>query len=253
MGKKIGILFGINYHKTPRVRLRGCIDDVNNVKSYLNNVQRFDEINMFTDYDRNCRTTARGILSELQKIGKQTKDDTIDLVWIHFSGHGCQVKSKTNEIDGKDECIVPSDYYRSGVLPDNILRQQLLDFNPRTKIICVFDCCHSGSIIDLKYKFKNDTSYILEHHQKEIDHCIISISGCEDFQTSADAFNVNNLHRYSGAMTSCLLSVLKQTPDVQKDIFQLIRSLKQTLSMKGFSQIPQLCSSKKIDNSMSLL
>ena len=37
---------------------------------------------------------------------------------------------------------------------------------------------------------------------------VLTLSGCMDDQTSADAFNVMGDGRYSGAMTSCLLKVL---------------------------------------------
>ena len=255
--KKHAILFGLNYDKTPESKLRGCINDVNNMKMLLESkAYGFDDVRVFTDNDSNNRTTACGFLQEINNLANRSWKEELDVAWIHYSGHGCSVKDWTNdELDGKDECVVPSDYKRAGVVSDDYIKNVLRNFNPRTKVICIFDCCHSGTIGDLKYRYLNESTPQEENRGKACDSKIILISGCMDSQTSADAFNVNNMKKYSGAMTSCLIQSLQQLghkPE-QTSVYKLLERLRINLKEKRFSQIPQLCASFMVSPSDVLL
>ena len=87
------------------------------------------------------------------KIDKHPKSPTK----LSFSGHGSQVYDRNrDEKDGKDECILPSDFKRIGVITDDRFQQLLNMFWEGTKVVCilVFDCCHSGTIRDLTYKYE---------------------------------------------------------------------------------------------------
>jgi len=81
------------------------------------------------------------------------------------------------------------------------------------------------------------------------------ISGCEDKQTSADVSNVGSFQlpdpagRAGGACTSTLLNVLyrdKVRPD-DKSFKELLLEMREILQSKGFTQIPQLSSSRNLD------
>ena len=57
----------------------------------------------------------------------------------------------------------------------------------RCKIFGLFDCCNSGSILDLKYRFKSIKNNFIENRSNNVNHNnICMISGCRDDQTSAD-------------------------------------------------------------------
>jgi len=96
----------------------------------------------------------------------------------------------------------------------------------------------------------------IEQAKKTIPAEIHMISGCRDEQTSADVSNVNSFQlpdpagRAGGALTSALLNVTyKDEEDTGKDLsFQetLLR-VRDQLKGKGFSQIPQLSSSRPMD------
>eukprot|EP00339_Tiarina_fusa_P026820 CAMPEP_0117008776 /NCGR_PEP_ID=MMETSP0472-20121206/8161_1 /TAXON_ID=693140 ORGANISM="Tiarina fusus, Strain LIS" /NCGR_SAMPLE_ID=MMETSP0472 /ASSEMBLY_ACC=CAM_ASM_000603 /LENGTH=334 /DNA_ID=CAMNT_0004710893 /DNA_START=72 /DNA_END=1076 /DNA_ORIENTATION=+ len=82
------------------------------------------------------------------------------------------------------------------------------------------------------------------------------ISGCEDAQTSADVSNVNSFKlpdpagRAGGACTSTLLNILYQDETVPEDdlsFTQVLSQMREKLSAKGFTQIPQLSSFNPID------
>jgi hypothetical protein len=107
----------------------------------------------------------------------------------------------------------------------------------------VFDCCHSGTIGDLKYLYKDkkeEPEECCKNSRCKANICMIS--GCMDSQTSADAFNVRNKRQFSGAMTSCLLETFK----TNKKVFDVIKNLRVLLKRKRFTQYPQLTSSFKV-------
>ena len=252
---KKAVLFGCNYASDPRAKLRGCINDVNNMGSFLKS-HNYD-VRIFTD-DTNAGidTSANGIIGHLNTLASESWRNSLTHVWIHFSGHGCQRRDWSgDEKDGKDECIVPSDYKRSGLITDDTLKKVLVSFNPSTRLFLVFDCCHSGTICDLKYSYKvGDVNTETFEHFNQLRSPAVLISGCMDTQTSADAYNVSHRHQFTGAMTSCLLQVLTSSTDLTEyRLFDLLNDLQNILKGKGFSQKPQLSSSIPIENITKLL
>ena len=257
---KVALLFGCNYSTDKDAKLRGCINDVNNVSSYLRNKLNYD-VRVYTDDVPGRDTTAAGIIRHIHSLAKDTWDlrKHITNVWIHFSGHGCQIRdSSGDEEDGLDECIVPTDYKRSGVIKDDVIKNVLKSFHPNTNIMMFFDCCHSGTICDLPYRYSEKKDSLFRKStirtSKDMNQRIIMISGCKDYQTSADAFDVNKRKLWSGAMTSCLLSVLEHKEP--KDMFNLLELIRYELiiKQKGFTQIPMISSSfdLTVDNNSSL-
>lgn len=237
------VLFGINYIHSPQsVQLRGCINDVHNMAQYLSNTEMYDVVKVYTDEKNEYRTRANSIINTMYKLAIDSHRYKLKKVWIHFSGHGCRIWDKNNdETDRRDECIMPSDYQRSGLITDDLIKRVLRYFNKDTKVTCVFDCCHSGTVCDLKYIYKGTIR--TPYHTSKKSKCqanICSISGCMDHQTSADAYNVQGIYQFSGAMTSCLLLALKE----DKRIFNTIDRLRDILRQKGFhNQYPLLSSS----------
>lgn len=239
--ESMAVLIGINYVNSPNARLRGCVTDVNNMAHFLKETCKYDVVDVYTDLEDETTTRATAIINNLMKLAMDSHRFKLKNAWIHFSGHGCGITDMNNdESDNKDECILPSDYETKGVVTDDILKDILCKFYKETKVMCVFDCCHSGTIGDLKYIYQTD-----EHVPKieqTTTYCsanVTMISGCMDTQTSADAYNVQNLRKFSGAMSSCLLEVLK----TEKLTFNVIKELRFLLKQKKFNQIPQLSSS----------
>jgi Caspase domain len=59
------------------------------------------------------------------------------------------------EEDGYDETIVPVDYDSAGQIRDDDLYQSLVCALPSgAHLVALMDCCHSGSVLDLPYKYK---------------------------------------------------------------------------------------------------
>ena len=254
-----GICFGLNYDATPEARLRGCHNDVLNILKLLKSPKyHFDDVRIFLDNVVNPRTTARHILEEINDLATRSWSDDLELAWIHYSGHGCSAFDRNgDEADRKDECLVPSDFKQSGVVRDDLINRALKRFNPKTRVICIFDCCHSGTIADLKYVYKNtrkpDVFKTWTNPTVPCPSPVIMLSGCMDSQTSADAYNVQHRNQFSGAMTSCMLMVLEKHKHDNVKIFELLEELRKKLKERRFTQIPQLSSSFKIDEEEELI
>lgn len=103
----------------------------------------------------NHQATKATIVNALKSLAKQSKRG--DVVYVHFSGHGQQMKDVHNdEKDGLDECWIPYDAYRYPCDKDrgekhltddeinyylNAIRNRIEDTG---KMLVVIDACHSG-------------------------------------------------------------------------------------------------------------
>lgn len=247
------LLFGLNYLQSEEGRLNGCINDVTNMAQYLRTQLRIP-CDVYTDDKSPQDTTLLGMTTRLYELALQSWSEYLDFVWIHYSGHGSYVADNSrDELDGQDECLVPTDYAKNGVLLDDTLNNILKQFNPKTKVICIFDCCHSGTIADVKYHWETDTRVNVENIQCQVKPKVITLSGCQDTQTSADAYNVRGDNQYTGAMTSCLLTALSESSECRTDIFRLLTRLRALLKEKKFTQVPKLCSTYNLTRDRSFL
>jgi hypothetical protein len=242
------ILFGLNYEHEPDATLRGCTNDVRNMSRMLRDelLPKGSVVQAFCDDNAAQRrdTTAQGILRIMYELAVASHRDSLDLVWIHFSGHGSYIVDRNgDEKDKRDECLVPSDYKKAGVISDDVLHSLFKQFSPNTRVVFICDSCHSGTIGDVKYDWESAQRVTVVNIACTVPAKVLTLSGCMDDQTSADAFNVLGDSTFVGAMTSCLLLVLKETPAVKSDAFLLLRSLRAKLKERGFQQVPKLCTS----------
>ena len=103
----------------------------------------------------NQQATKVAIVNAFNSLASQSKRG--DVVYVHFSGHGQQMKDMHNdEKDGLDECWIPYDAYRKLCDKDrgekhltddevnyylNAIRDKIGDTG---KMLVVIDACHSG-------------------------------------------------------------------------------------------------------------
>jgi hypothetical protein len=246
-----GLYIGINYMSCSDSRLKGCVNDVANVRTHLDSIGviRSNKARILVDEGvGHGLPTYNNIIKELISLQKASWKKSLNLAWIHYSGHGASIQDVScDELDNKDECIIPCDYKTAGVIIDDSIKQILSQFNPITRVICIFDCCHSGTMADLKYRFTDCVNAHIEITATPCNPKIICLSGCMDRQTSADAYNVSNMRKFSGAMSSCLLLAMKSFPaECKSDVFFLVDQLRENIRKKGFSQLPQLTCSKDL-------
>jgi hypothetical protein len=244
---KKALLIGINYVGT-NSKLNSCINDIYSMKNYLETNLNYNNITLLTDYTNDKPTTAN-IYKELYNLLADSMVNNLEEVWIHYSGHGTSIINysgdEKDEKDERDECIVPVDYKYSGIISNDNIRHYFQYFSPNTKVYTFFDCCNSGTIANLPYSYlPNDFNPNQKHNI--LSNNIILISGCRDDKYSVNAYNINKDYKYSGAMTSCLLLVLQNNNTLTYR--DLIIKLNNELNIRGFTQRPQLSSTKKLTN-----
>lgn len=242
---KLALLIGINYTGSSS-ELNGCINDVHRMKDFLIQKCSYTEenITILTD-DTDKQPTAMNILREVGNLIISAYYNKADELFIHYSGHGTYLLDKSgDEDDNKDEALVPIDYEKSGLITDDLLHDYLAYLPSHCKCICLIDCCHSGTMLDLKYRYIKEEDNEIENPHSSVKSNIIMISGCRDVQTSADAFMKGD---WAGAMTTAFLDTMEKY-DYNITCFHLLKTMRQFLDKKGFEQVPQICSSEKIKN-----
>jgi len=153
-GRRKALLIGINYFGQ-RGQLRGCINDVKNMSTYLNGhfgYKREDMV-ILTDDQQNpmSQPTKANILRAMHWLVKDAHAD--DSLFFHYSGHGGQTKDLDgDEDDGYDEVIYPVDFRTAGhIVDDEMHRIMVAPLQPGVRLTAIFDSCHSGSALDLPY------------------------------------------------------------------------------------------------------
>ena len=236
---KKALLIGINYYNTSN-QLNGCINDATNLESRLSK-NGFSNIELLTD-NSTIRPTKDNIVSKLKTLLTQSKSG--DILVFSFSGHGTNCADKNgDEKDGKDEVIVTIDF---DTIVDDLFKEIVKTYlKPNVTLVVIMDCCHSGTILDLKYQYLDSDNYenntINEANDETLGE-VIMMSGCKDSQTSADAF-INKTSQ--GAMTWALLKTLNENDNISwKDLLLKMRG---TLINAKFNQKPQLSTGKPFD------
>ena len=236
---KKALLIGCNYNRTP-YRLRGCINDVINLQNLLRINYGFYNTKLLTD-NTSLKPTKQIIINEIVNLLKNSESG--DVLYISFSGHGTYTRDQNNdEKDGRDEMFVSLDLQ---CIKDDDMKKLIQDnLKPDVNVFILFDCCHSGTILDLKYQYLDSSEYnkATQNNNEETLGNIYMISGCKDNQTSADAY-INR--KFQGAMTWALIESLKNKSSLTWK--QLLLKMRYILKRSRFSQVPQLSSGKTLD------
>ena len=241
-GIKRALVVGINYELSPNLpTLRGCIYDADNI--IRNFIKPVSQINRLTDESNSIvLPTKSNILTAIDTLSNGAISG--DHLFFFYSGHGARsAYDSTNvaESDFQDEFICPWDemYIR-----DNDLRQKINLLPAGVVLFMVFDCCNSGTICDLKYRYE-PTSYT-ESNMVETAGTVIVLSGCTDPQSSfewVDGFGPNSIPQ--GALTWAFLQCIN-TPDLTWRM--LLTSMLALLKANNITeQTPVLSSGRFID------
>lgn len=236
------LLVGINYVGSS-YELYGCINDATNVSDILKNKFNYTKNTLLTDTTP-VGPTKSNILTAF--INLLTGAKSGDKLFFLFSGHGSQIADTNgDESDHLDELIVTKDLQY--IVDDEI--KKLIDtyLKSGVQLFCVFDSCHSGSCLDLKY---SETTVNLQ--MSDTPGQTIFISGCKDEQTSEDAY-INS--KNCGALTFSFLETLKKYNYSLGNLTykQLITDMRQILVDNNFSQIPQLSYGRPMDINQTIV
>ncbi|KAH7920516.1 hypothetical protein BV22DRAFT_1039793 [Leucogyrophana mollusca] len=255
-GRKKALCVGINY-KGQRRELRGCLNDVRNVKRFLTSYwgYRDGDIVMLVDETENPRQmpTRKNILEAMRWLVKDAKPH--DSLFFHYSGHGGQVPDEDgDETDGFDEVIYPVDYKKAGVIVDDEMHRIMVKSLPMgCRLTAVFDSCHSGTALDLPYIYHSNGRLRGSHISnsaraaKATSADVISFAGCRDDQTSADTVQGGVA---VGAMSYAFVTALVRKPS--QTYQELLKSVRDILR-DNYKQKPQLSSSHPIDTNLRFI
>ncbi|MCH9631084.1 MAG: hypothetical protein S4CHLAM37_10970 [Chlamydiia bacterium] len=253
-GHFVSLLIGIDYKNTKN-ELQNCIHDIEHVMDQLLRSTlgiKSNQMIVMSDYKYGTEfyPTKNNILKKFDEFASranQTRE-----AYFHYSGHGSYMWDKDgDEKDYKDEVLVPVDCDRSGYIRDDVIFERLIKgLNPSVKLTATTDCCHSGTIMDLPYKWLADGSFTEEQklsysELRDLPN-VVMLSGCKDTQTSADGGKISGSHKGAGAMTAAYLETLREHNYVIT-YRQLLEGVHRKLIYGGFPQRPQLSSTHKLD------
>lgn len=194
-GVRRAVMIGINYVGEDG-ELRGCHNDVLNMKNYIMDVHGFEEENivLLMDDGEHNEPTLDNIVEAYEQVVADSEEG--DAIFLHYSGHGTKVRDESgDEEDGYDEALVPLDYEEAGLLMDDDLFDILIEpLAEGVHMVSLMDCCHSGTILDLPYIFKpNQDGSMPESMQ--LDHSINLDGLLEQFGGEALGMLVNFLQK----------------------------------------------------------
>ncbi|KFX96621.1 hypothetical protein V490_03234 [Pseudogymnoascus sp. VKM F-3557] len=177
-GRRKALLIGINYFGQ-RGQLRGCINDVKNMSSYLfeNFGYKREDMVILTDDLQNpmSQPTKQNILRAMHWLVKDARPN--DALFFHYSGHGGQTKDLDgDEPDGYDEVIYPVDFRTVGhIVDDEMHRIMVTPLQPGVRLTAIFDSCHSGTALDLPYIYSTQGILKEPNLAKEAGQGLLSV------------------------------------------------------------------------------
>lgn len=247
------VLFGLNYIGTNN-ELSGCINDVNLMNNCLKNYLKVPETNISIFHDNTeIKPYSNNIIRILNDaIDEVNNSSNLKTLWIHYSGHGSYINDLNDdeeymEIDGSlyygyDEVLCP---LSGKYIKDDDLNLIFSRLKEDKKLICVFDCCHSGTALDLPYRYDYNKNICIEEKNKNLIKCdAMLLSGAKDSQTAADAPGLSSKYLYTGAFTTSILKACENEVTVSLD--KIIDYAAKYLKDNGLWQIPVVTSSRNI-------
>jgi hypothetical protein len=264
MAKK-ALLVGINRYKIPGADLRGCVNDVRNLRAVLTTHYGFalKDITTLTD----LAATTKAMRDAITKLVRGAKKG--DVLLFHYSGHGANVPDKDgDEADRRDEILCPTDLDWKAPLLDDWLRKAFNRLPAGVNLTVIMDCCHSGTntrailppdapVIPrylpnpwdlvaaesgrrLRGKVKGSLRRSTPARRKKdivaVNIPEVLVTGCRDTQTSADAEIGGS---FNGALTYNLVATIKAARG-KLTYRELHAGTVKRLKRDGFSQVPQL-------------
>jgi len=176
---KRAVLIGINY-VGQNGELSGCHNDVRNMKEYLLNKLGFMDYNMtiLMDDGYSQNPTRWNIINAYKDI--VSKSQSGDTVFLHYSGHGGRIVDESgDEDDGYDETLIPVDFQSAGQIPDDDLFRDLIKpMRSGVLVTSLMDCCHSGTVLDLPYRFTADGDVMVREENYDFDALIAVAAFC---------------------------------------------------------------------------
>ena len=136
------LLIGINRYQLPDADLRGCLNDVAQLRELLTGLHGFAErdIAVLADFEATTSAIQRGLEQLIESAGAG------DVLLVHYSGHGSAVPDTSgDETDLRDEILCPTDLDWKAPLRDDWLRALFDTVGADVNLTVLMDCCHAGT------------------------------------------------------------------------------------------------------------
>jgi hypothetical protein len=260
------LLIGINRYRIPGADLRGCVNDVKNIKRALVKYCGFRarDIRTLMDFKATKKAMQTGIAALIAKSRKG------DVLYVHYSGHGSNVPDRNgDEADRRDEILCPTDLDWKDPLTDDWLRTTFDKLKAGVRLTVVMDCCHSGTNTRaiaspdepvINRYLPSPWDIMAQESGRRLRGTVrgtlrrsrraarrrsnvlaanigeVLITGCRDTQTSADAYIGGS---YNGALTYSLVAALREAKGKVTNR-QLHANTVAKLRQQDFDQVPQL-------------
>ena len=260
------LLVGINDYQSIN-DLRGCLNDVTNMRDVLKSLLGFTnaDISVLTD----TRATKNNILARLNWMVNGARPG--DYLVFHYSGHGSQIRDRDGDerlSDSLDELVCPwdMDWNLGTYITDDELNTLFRRLPPNVLLEVYLDSCHSGTglrdfeagrpaelapehtvvnryappPVDLLCRFEGDEDTLtrkrlFRHRTRDtVNH--ILWAGCQDNQTSADAHLGG---AYNGAFSYYFCKAMRDTRN-RLSRAEVLARVRASLRFNGFAQTPQL-------------
>lgn len=255
-GRVRALFIGINYTGT-QSQLNGCINDVDQMIGTLNRIGfPITECCILVDNPNFPNFTAMPTRDNIIRHMAWLTNDVQpgDVLFLHYSGHGGQIRTSCDAQEKYDQCLIPLDHNQAGgILDDDLFLLLVRDLPDNVRMTCVFDCCHSASMLDLPFSFvckngfhMNCAAYTMDLVRRDnfSRGDVVMFSGCTDSGTSADVRNSRSSIA-GGAATKAFTWALVNTSGL--NYMTMLLKTRDLLRAASFEQVPQLTSSKPID------
>ncbi|VDC05437.1 unnamed protein product [Peniophora sp. CBMAI 1063] len=278
--KRKALLIGINY-SGQEGQLLGCVNDAWHMYHFLVEDCGFrkDDIVVLTDEhwrDPSRMPTRSNMIHFMKWLVRDAQPD--DSLFFLFAGHGDRRKDLDgDEADGLDEAICPVDHLSYGpIIDDDLHRIMVKPLPTGCRLTSVFDCCYSGSALDLPYVYSMDDdcgrglSRYLRGEKMSVSSVmsglirgatllewranrrarrlkaspadVFSWAACMDSQTAAEPKGTTNP---TGVMCSAFIDALRH--DRHHTYQSLIVAIRSSLFNANYPQKPMLSSSHPMD------
>lgn len=260
--KKIALTIGIEYVKSSISTLKGTYNDSMNMTRFL--MENGYKVTNMNDTNYQVSSTKypskRNIVYWLNRLLSEANNG--DRVVITYAGHGAQLQanrtSNFEELDNRDETLIPADYnyaHDTALTDDELhaLLKKYLANQPDTEVFILCDCCHSGTMADLKYTYNYINGQFKLHDDKttnDIDSRVVMISGCRDDQVSWGALVSHDTDgnkgkkTNQGVLTSSFIHALKKVPNITSNVFDIVKHMYKYTA--PYKQQPQISSTHNL-------
>jgi hypothetical protein len=248
------LFVGLNYNHIKNRHIE-TITNVHKLTEYIKKTYNIliNEDHIIIDDKDKYKTSRQGIILQLYKLALESWNKQVDNIFIYYTGDSINIVEYVYAYNNGykiKQGIVPSDYNESSIISKEELKSIFEQFNPRTRIIFISDCCYTNeNILGLKYTWSADSDIFSVEKDRELEisnRKVITISYVlQDSKTDEDNFfNVLSINE----KINSLADYITKLDNKNETIFSSLKDIHNILQMKKVNMKPTLSASYNILN-----